>query len=177
MAEVTTLARPYAEAAFAFAKETGGVDEWSKVLGALAEVASLTEMQTLIARPNVDRFAVSAIFADAVKTNNQGVKNLLTMLAENKRLNVIGALSALFEELKAQANQNLTATVTAAFALSEQQTKQITEALTKKYGQTVEVEAIVDASMGAGAIVKVGDVITDASLKAQVAKLSAALTN
>jgi F-type H+-transporting ATPase subunit delta len=177
MAEVTTLARPYAEAAFAVAKDAGRIDQWSQVLGALAEVASMDDVKALLANPNVDRFAMAGVLAEAVKTTDAGVKNLLNTMAENKRLNVLGALSALFEEMKAQANENLTATVTAAYALSDAQVKQISDALSKKYGKAVDVTTTVNADMRAGAIVKVGDVVTDGSLTNQLAKLSAALTH
>jgi F-type H+-transporting ATPase subunit delta len=176
MAEVTTLARPYAEAAFAFASESNNVQGWSDALSALAEVASLEEMKAVIASPRADRNVIAGILADAIKTTDAGLKNLLGMMAENNRLSLLGAVSALFEEQKAQANQTLIATVTAAYALTEEQKASIIAALEKRMGGKVELTENTDSNMVAGVKITVGDYVIDGSFNAQLAKLSAALT-
>ncbi len=176
MAEKSTIARPYAQAAFDIARADGKLAGWSEMLQALAAVAADPAMQAVIADPAVDDEVVNGLFFDLCGNvlDDKG-RNFVRVLTENGRLEVLPEIAALFEEQRAEAEKTVAAEVISAFPLSDAQQQEIVAALKKRLGRDVSLETKVDASIVGGAIVRAGDLVIDASVNSQLEKLAASM--
>jgi F-type H+-transporting ATPase subunit delta len=176
MAELMTIARPYAEAAFAMAKEKNQLAQWSEELANLATIAADSAMQAMIANPAYSEENVLSVFESVMGANlTQEGKNLLNVMAENKRLAALPALSETFEELKALEEKRVRATVITAQEATVEQKKLLSAALNAKFDAEVEIQYEEDPSLIAGIKIKVGDWAIDGSAVSQLNKLGAAI--
>lgn len=176
MAEKSTIARPYAQAAFEIASQDGKLREWSDILNALAGVATDKAMQAVISDPDVEDEVVNGLFFDicgAVLSDK--AKNFVRVLTENKRLEVLPEIAALFDAQRAEAEKTVKAEVTSAFPLSDAQQEEIIDALKKRLGRDVSLETKIDSSIVGGAVVRAGDLVIDASATSQLEKLAASM--
>lgn len=176
MAELMTIARPYAEAAFATAKENNQLTEWSLELANLATIASDEAMQTMIANPSYAAADIISVFEAVMdsKLTKEG-KNLLTVMSENKRLEALPLLAEAFEKLKAVEEKRVLATVISARKATVEQKKQLSAALNAKFDAEVEITYEEDPSLIAGIRIKVGDWAVDGSAVSKLNKLGAAI--
>ena len=178
MAEATTIARPYAQAVFQLANDSGKLANWSDVLALLDAAVSDDAVSAVISNPNVasDQLVelLSAICGS--KLDKEG-KNFLKVLAENSRLNVISEIAANFDELKAESEKTVKAEVVSAFELTAPQQTKLAAALKKRLGCEVEINTTVDKSIVGGAIIRAGDMIIDGSITAQLDRLSSDLAH
>ncbi|WP_455208122.1 F0F1 ATP synthase subunit delta [Kaarinaea lacus] len=177
MAEKSTIARPYAEAVFSLAKEQSQLKQWSETLQAAAAVAMNNDMQALISNTNVSKDQVANLILDICgsKFSVEG-KNLVKLLADNRRLLLLGEIAAQYEELRAEEEKTIDAEVISAFEVSAAQQKQIAEKLKARLGREVSLSCRVDPTLLGGAIIKAGDLVIDGSTKGQIQKLSIELT-
>ncbi|MDG6774283.1 F0F1 ATP synthase subunit delta [Thiomicrorhabdus sp. ZW0627] len=176
MAELMTIARPYAEAAFAIAKEKNQLTEWSEELANLAAIASDEAMQAMIANPAYTDENVLSVFESVLGANLSAEgKSLLAVMAENKRLAALPDLSETFEELKAVEEKRVRATVISARKATVEQKKKLSAALNAKFDAEVEITYEEDPSLIAGIKIKVGDWAIDGSAVSQLNKLGAAI--
>ncbi|MEA3404655.1 MAG: F0F1 ATP synthase subunit delta [Pseudomonadota bacterium] len=176
MAELMTIARPYAEAAFATAKDNNQLAEWSEELANLATIASDETMQAMIANPSYAGSDIVSVFEAVMESNlTKEGKNLLTVMAENKRLAALPALAEAFEELKAIEEKRVRATVISARKATVEQKKQLSAALNAKFDAEVEITYEEDPSLIAGIRIKVGDWAVDGSAVSKLNKLGAAI--
>ncbi|WP_455200663.1 F0F1 ATP synthase subunit delta [Kaarinaea lacus] len=178
MAEKSTIARPYAEAVFALAKEQSKLKQWSDMLQAAAAVAMNDDMQAMISNTNVDKAQLANLILDVCggKFTAEG-KNLIKLLAENRRLPMLAEIAAQYEELRAEEEKTIDAEVIAPFEVSAAQQKQIAEKLKARLGREVSLSCSVDSTLLGGAIIKAGDLVIDGSTKGQIQKLSIELTH
>ena len=174
--DITTIARPYAEAVFAHARESGQIDAWSDALSVLSSIAGAPEMAEQIGNPNVPRKRLSdAILAIAGGDLSDEAKNLTRLLAENNRLSTLPEIAELFEGLKIE-NQGLREVhVLSAFDLNEAQLKGLATALKKRLGAEVELTVETDPSLIGGVEIRAGDLVIDGSVRAKLRKLSTEL--
>ncbi len=177
MAEKNTIARPYAQAAFEIAQAENDLKAWSDMLQFLAAVAADETMQSVIDNASLDAAKVVDLLLSVCgdKLNDKG-KNLVHVLAENRRLNVLPEVAALYETRRAEAEKTVEAEVASAFPLSDAQQKQIAAALKKRLGREVNLVARTDDSIIGGAIVRAGDLVIDGSVTGQLEKLTANLS-
>ena len=176
MAENSTIARPYAQAAFDIANEKGDLKSWSDMLQLIAAVASDAVLSDMISNPSIEREKVVEIIVDVCGDNlNDLAKNFVKVLADNGRLNVATEIALGFEEHRAEAEKTVEAEVTSAFPLSDAQAKSITEALKKRLGREVTLVANVDETIVGGAIIRAGDLMIDGSVNGQLDKLATTL--
>jgi F-type H+-transporting ATPase subunit delta len=176
MAELMTIARPYAEAAFATAKESNQLTEWSEQLANLATIASDDAMQAMIANPAYSEADILSVFEGVMETNlTKEGKNLLAVMAENKRLAALPEVAESFEELKAAEEKRVRATVISARKATVEQKKKLSAALNAKFDAEVEITYEEDPSLIAGVQIKVGDWAIDGSAVSQLNKLGAAI--
>ena len=178
MAEKSTIARPYAEAVFALAKEQSQLKQWSDTLNAAAIVATNADMQAMISNTNVDKAQLANLILDVCgsKFSAEG-KNLVKLLAENRRLPMLDEIAAQYEELRAEEEKTIDAEVVAPFEVSAAQQKQIAEKLKARLGREVTLSCRVEPTLLGGAIIKAGDLVIDGSTKGQIQKLSIELTH
>jgi F-type H+-transporting ATPase subunit delta len=177
MAEISTIARPYAVAAFKLGKETKSLAKWSEMLSLASAVASDAQMQAYIADPKVlDSNLQDAFLKVCGKTFNEQGQNLIKVLVEYGRLSVLPAISDAFEELKAQDEGVLDAQIIAAAKISAAETKDLVKRLEAKFGKKVEATVSVDPEIIGGIKIIVGDTVIDASVKGQLQNLAYTLT-
>lgn len=175
MAELSTLARPYAEAVFRLAKDKNALGEWSGRLATLAAIVSDAQMQAVIADPNTSVSQAAELIGSIASADEAG-KNLLTVLAGNDRLTLLPEISAQYEVLKAEAEGKLEATIVSAMEMNDAQKADVMAALKAKFGRDVEATVEIDESLIGGAVITVGDQVIDGSVKGRLQKMSAALT-
>ena len=175
MAELSTLARPYAEAVFRLAKEKNALGEWAERLAMLAAIVSDERMQAAIADPNTSAARAAELIASVADTG-EGGKSLLTVLAGNDRLTLLPEIAAQYEVLKAEAEGVLEATIVSALEMSEAQKAEVMASLKAKFGRDVDATVKVDPSLIGGAVITVGDQVIDGSVKGRLQKMAAALT-
>lgn len=176
MAENSTIARPYAQAAFDIAKEQGDLKGWSDMLQLVAAVTSDAVMSDMISNPSIEREKIVEIIVDVCAGNlNDTAKNFVKVLAENGRLNVVAEIALGYEEHRAEAEKTVEAEVTSAFPLSEAQAKSMTEALKKRLGREVTLITSIDESIVGGAIIRAGDLMIDGSVSGRLEKLATTL--
>jgi len=178
MAELSTIARPYAEAVFEIAHEAKKLAEWSEMLQYAAVIASDRDMLGIIGNANISREQVVNLFVDICgkKLSAEG-QNLIKLLAENHRLMVLPEISLQFETLKAEAEKTIEAEVIAAYEVSAAQQKKIAENLKKRLGREVTLTCRVDNSLLGGAIIKAGDLVIDGSTQGQIQRLAIELAS
>ena len=176
MAEKSTIARPYAQAAFEIAQEKGDLKSWSDMLQLIAAVASDSVMDDLIANPSIEREKVISIILDVCADKlSDAAKNFVKVLAENGRLNVAVEIAQGYEAHRAEAEKTVEAEVTSAFPLSDAQITSVTDALKKRLGREVNLVTKVDDSIVGGAIIRAGDLVIDGSISGQLDKLATTL--
>ena len=176
MSELTTLARPYAEALFRMAQGENDLAGWSARVQTLANIAADPQAARLIADPSVDLSRVAALIIDVAGASlGKRGANLVKLLAENGRLLVLPEISAQFETLKAVAEGVIEATITSAQALTQAQIDELVEGLKRKFNRAVNVQVAVDASLIGGAVIAVGDQVIDGSVKGRLQRMAFAL--
>ena len=177
MAELRTIARPYAEAAFGLAKEENAFAAWSEALSAMAAVVAAPEMKALIGNPALAPARLAELTASAAPGLSKSQKDLLSVLAENERLAALTEISGMYETLRNEAERVLAAEVTSAYPMSDAQVAEITGLLEKKHGKKVKVSVNVDPELIGGVSIAIGDEVMDASVRGKLARMQSALTN
>lgn len=178
MADRATIARPYARAAFAHAREGKDLAAWSKLLGSAALAVADPRVARLLNHPHVTAEQLVGLLVDASKkaAGAEG-RNFLMTLAENRRIGLLPEIAAQFEVLRAEVEGVVDVEVIAAREIAAPQEKRLTAALAKRLGREVRLHTRIDASLLGGAVLRAGDLVIDGSLKGRLARLDSALTN
>ena len=176
MAEKSTIARPYAVAAFELAREKNELAKWSDMLGFAAVVVADETMQDYIGNPAVEQETLTRLMLEVCGEQlNELGKNFIKVLVANKRLDVLPEIVVLYNELRADAEKTIEAEVISAFPLSDAQQSMLIEGLKKRLGREVNLISKVDENLLGGAIVRAGDLIIDGSVSGQLDKLATEL--
>lgn len=176
MAEPSTVARPYAEAAFRLAEGGNALGKWSEMLGALAMVAADPRVQLAVADPNLSDAQVAGLFISILSGRLTGeAENLLRVLAENKRIELLPEIRAQFEALKNEREGIIEAEVQSAFELTEAQVADLVQRLEKKTGRKVRAKVHINKELIGGVKLVLGDKVIDGSARAQLGALETAL--
>jgi F-type H+-transporting ATPase subunit delta len=176
MAELATVARPYAEALFRVA-QTGDMAAWSELVSQLAQVGANPDVQAFAANPNVTATDLVAALTSLVKAPvTPEATNFLTMLAENGRISLLPEIGAQFQALKNAQLGAADAEIASAFALTDAQVTELLGVLEKKFGRKLNPTVTVDPSLIGGVRVLVGDEVLDTSVRAKLQQMHAALT-
>jgi F-type H+-transporting ATPase subunit delta len=177
MAEIATVARPYAEATFKAALEKGTLDATADGLALLAVIAGDEQMRFVLSDPKIGATQKKELFgAIAGGRIDEISASLVSLLVDNHRDSLIAEIAAQFDELKREHERVVVARITSAQPLSDQQRNDIVSALEKRYGKKVEAELDVDPQLLGGARVQVGDQVIHASVRDALAQMAAALT-
>ena len=132
MAELTTIARPYAKAAFVFAKEQGALDKWEKMLGLAAAVAGDASMRAYLDQPELDDAAKVSAFAEVCGDElDESGRNFIAQLAHNKRLPLLPVILELFHALLAAEQQFTDVELVSAFEMDDAVAEKLVAALKK----------------------------------------------
>ena len=178
MAETTTIARPYAQAAFELARAENALPVWSEMLNFVAAVAKDPQIAALLNSPRVSRTQLADLFISVAgeRLNLQG-SNFIRLLAENRRLDVLTEIAALYQVMRAAAEGVLEAEMISAQPVSDAQRAQMTAALKARLQRDVNLTVSTDASLLGGAIIRAGDLVIDGSARGKLAKLAVALNH
>jgi len=175
MSQALTLARPYARAAFAIARDGGHLADWSQALAFAARVAADPQVAVLLGHPRLAQAdAVALLSPDGA---GEAFGRFLALLADNRRLALLPEIAGLYDELRNEAERVVKARVTSATALPGAEIETIKAALRKRFGREVEVETAVDESLIGGAVIDAGDVVIDGSLRGKLDRLQSALAS
>ena len=172
MSELTTVARPYAKAAFDFAVDKGAIEEWHGMLSFAAEVAKNDAMVEFLNGAASAESMAEVFIQVCGEQVNDSAQNLIKVMAENQRLVAMPAVVDLFAELRAEYEKEVDVEVTSAAVLSEAQKTALVANLEKRLARKVKLNCNVDETLVAGMIVKAGDTVIDSSARGQLNRLA-----
>jgi F-type H+-transporting ATPase subunit delta len=174
MAEPSTVARPYAEAAFKLADGSGSLAKWSEMLAALATVSQDQRVRAAVGDPNLSDAKVAGLFISILSLSGEG-ENFIRVLAENGRLDLLPEIHTQFHALRNEREGVIEAEVVSAFELSGAQLADLVQRLEKKTGRKVKAKVQLDKELIGGIKVVLGDKVIDGSARAQLSALETAL--
>lgn len=176
MADLSTLARPYAKAAFELAREEGKFQQWGEALNALAAAVKSPELAGLISHPSLFKDdladALSKGLGDAL---GREAAALVKLLVDNKRLPAAPFIAEQYDALRAEAESRVDVEITSAAEVPAAQQEQLTSAVSKRLSRRVVVSWKTDGSLLAGAVIRAGDLVIDGSISGELEKLRTAL--
>lgn len=176
MAEPSTIARPYAEAAFRLADAQGKLGDWSVAIANLSAVAADERVRTVIGDPAVSASKVAGLFISILVGKLTGeAENFVRILAENGRLDVLPEIRTQYESLKNEREAVVEAEVYTAFEMNPDQLADLVVRLEKKTGRKVRARVAVDPELIGGVRIVIGDKVIDGSARAQLGALANAL--
>jgi len=177
MAEIATIARPYAEALFRVA-QGGNLQAWSDLVSEMAQVAAVPELTALAANPRVTDAQVAETFMSVLKSPlNDEAKNFINALIENGRLSALPEIGVQFQVLKNAQQGSADAEIVSAFAMTDAQVAELLASLQKKFGRKLNPTVTVDQSLIGGVRVVVGDEVLDTSVRAKLQQMQIALAS
>ncbi len=178
MAEVSTIARPYAKAAFECAAQSKELTEWSSML-ALASIISQTDkVKLLLDNPSQGHAAKADTFIELCGDALSGsAKNFIRVLAEHKRLSALAAIALDFETLKASLEQSVDVEVASAFELSDGQQEKLKSALRGRWKKNINLQSKVDPSLIGGVVIRAGDMVIDGSIRGKLSQLAESINS
>ncbi|AKQ57604.1 F0F1 ATP synthase subunit delta [Bordetella hinzii] len=173
MAELSTVARPYAEALFGAAcDDKAGLAAWADLVGELAQVAANPDVREAMTDPRLDDAQRGQVFTSLIKSPlPQAARNFIDLLVQNDRLLLLPIIATQFVDLKNRHEGTAQAEITSAFEMSDAQVNELIAALEVKFGLKLKPHVTVDQSLIGGVRVAVGDQVLDTSVKAQLARL------
>ena len=172
MAELLTLARPYAKAAFAYASEQNATDVWSNALQVLSAAVQDEAFSAYLSRPELTPAQQVALFAKVLgEDQTVAVSNFLTLLAENGRLTLMPEIEAEYEQLKAQNTNTIDVVIESAFPIDATQELVLTHALKKRFNAEVKAEVVIKPELIAGVVIRAGDQVIDDSALNKLEKM------
>lgn len=177
MAELVTIARPYAEAIFALAKERDELSKWSDMLTLMVTVFDDPRIQAAIANPKVTKADIERlILAVCGEQIDANARNFIQLLVENGRLSAVAEIRRLFDLLKSEDEGIVEAQISSAFPLDGQELEKIVSLLSKRYQKNISPTVDVDSDLIGGITIQVGDKVWDASVRGRLQEMAAALT-
>lgn len=185
MADNNTIARPYAEAAFAVANEASNLAGWSAALDAAGALIADGQVAEFLGNPSLtddqrlqflrELFGSAGDASAVISGSDAKGSNFLKLLLEYGRVGVLPEIAERFDELKAAVENTVDVTITSAAPMSDAQQKAVVDALKKRLGRDVRLETQIDETLIGGAVIRAGDVVIDGSLRSRLTSLSNAL--
>jgi F-type H+-transporting ATPase subunit delta len=177
MADKTTIARPYARAAFQEARAAKRLGPWSEALHIGGAVVEDPRVHSLLGNPHVTPQQLAQLVTDIAgpRLDERG-HNFVQMLAENRRLAYLPEIAKLFDGLKDAEEGVVDVTVTSAAPLAEDQQRTLSEALARKLKREVRLHTATDPALIGGAVLRAGDLVIDGSLRSRLERIAYELT-
>ena len=176
MSELTTLARPYAKAAFEFAIEKKNLSTWTEMLGFLALVVKDSTMVKFLDSPSVttEKAAEAMLKVSEGKLDSQAA-NFVSLLASNGRLELLPEILSLYGNYRANHEKTVEVELSSAVELTEKQLTDLNSTLETKLGRKVNINCQTDPTLMGGMIVRAGDLVIDASIRGKLNDLADSL--
>jgi F-type H+-transporting ATPase subunit delta len=178
MAELSTVARPYAEALFSVAQGSGEkLDGWLAAVNDLAGLMAHPQVAEVVADPNLDHEQVFSLLTGMMKAPLPAAgANFVKLVIENQRLAVLPEVATQFRVLKNRAEGVADCLIETAFPLADGQVSELVASLSKKFGQKLKPEVRVNPELIGGVRASVGDQVLDGSVRARLTEMQTALT-
>lgn len=166
------IARVYANALFGVAKEEGSLDEVRDQLGEFADaLAESRDLQVFLFSPYFSSGEKRDGIAKAISGGNTELVNFLELLAEKHRMPAIFRIRRRFDELWAAENRHLEVRLTAAVPLDEGVVERVGDEIKRKTNMEIDLSSEVDPDIIGGLVLRVGNMVLDASLRAKLDRL------
>ena len=177
MAEHLTVARPYAEAAFALARDQNALPVWSGMLRLVASVAADPQMRNALMSPKLGTAEKESLFLSVVgdRLSPEG-RSFVRVLIESDRIALMPEIRTLFEARKDTAENVARATIESALPLTAEQEASLQAALKRRFGKTIETTVTVNSALIGGARITVGDTVIDGSVLGKLTAMANQLT-
>ena len=177
MIEPTTLARPYARAAFEHARAADALAAWQEALAELAAITADTKVSSALRDPNQTAEQRAATLARLVGADlPKAIGNLLAIMADNGRLSLLAEVSSLFNQLKQAVESTVAVHVTSAYPLSDAETQQLSNTMQERLARSITLTSDTDPSLLGGALIRADDLVIDGSVRGRLNKLAGTLT-
>ena len=176
MAERATIARPYAKAAFEYARTAHAFAEWSQGLRLAAQIVADPRVAAVTMNPHWTAADRAGLVTDVAGAGlSDGMRNFVRVLAENHRLPLLPEVAAHYEVLRASVENTIDVDVVSAVALNDAQAAKLEAALSARLKRRVRMQTSIDAALLGGAVVRAGDLVIDGSLRGRLARLATEL--
>jgi F-type H+-transporting ATPase subunit delta len=176
MAELATIARPYAEAAFSLARDSQTLAAWSQMLKFAASLVTDDRVAKALDNPRLDSAAKESLLLSIGGDRfDEPARNFIRVLVESERVSLLPQIATMFDTLKSDAESTANATIESAFELTDAQRSELQSALEKRFGRKIETTVRVNPDLIGGARVTVGDAVLDGSIQAKLAAMHAQL--
>ncbi len=171
--QLTTIARPYAIAAFEFARDKNALPAWESMLEAASLLTQDASLQQLLTDPRVTSQQLAGLYEDVLASVlNPDIKNFIRLLADYGRLAVLPDIAELFKAYRAEQEKKLNVQVTSAVQLSDDYRQKLVKGLTKRLNREIMLECEIDPALLGGAIVTAGDVVIDGSIRGKLDRMA-----
>lgn len=178
MAEISTLARPYARAAFEYADANSALDGWLEQLAMAAAITGEEQVRAVLSRPALTTHKQAELFIELCgDVVSAPMANFLRVLAANRRLTLLPEISDQFAALRAAREKSIDVHVISAFELSQDARDRLADVLGRKLEREVRLSNETDSSLLGGLLIRAGDTVIDGSVRGRLNKLAEALTN
>lgn len=178
MADFTSIARPYARAAFACAIDKNNLDAWSALLKQAVRIINEKSMQNLLKNPCIDKMVAYECLLKFCKTVIfPSGKNFLKLMAVNQRLLVLPKVEGLIEGYKAELAKEVTAYIISAVVLTKMEEEALEKVLSERFQSHIKLVCRTDKSLLGGLVIRVGDLVIDDSVRGKLERLRATLVN
>ena len=171
MAEFTTIARPYAKAAFDFAVESNNIDQWLEMITFAGQIASDDAVVKMLKATTAANEAADLMIKLGGEQLNENGQNFMKVLAQNERLLVLPEVSVLLTQYVDEYNKKVDAEITSATELNDAQQADLAASLEKRLARKVQLNVSIDKSLIAGVIIRVGDLLIDSSVRGTLERL------
>ena len=176
MSESSNIARPYAQAVFELARDSGRFDEWSDSLKSLCEIVEHPDIGAMINDPRITRDQILDVMLEIGGDGfDEQTGNLVRILGHYRRLAAIPMIARQYESLRAQEEGIIEAELETAFEIEDEQRSSLVAALQKRLGRKVRLTSNVNPDLLGGVVVRAGDWVIDGSVRARLEKLSSSL--
>jgi F-type H+-transporting ATPase subunit delta len=176
VAERATVARPYAKAAFEYARGANALAGWSQALQTVSEIVADPRVAHLTKSPSLTAADLADLVIDVAQPKlDAGMQNFVRVLAENHRLLLLPEIAAHYEQFRSAVENTVDVEVTSAVPLNDAQSQKLKQALSTRLKRQVRMRMAVDATLLGGAVVRAGDLVIDGSLKGRLERLATEL--
>jgi len=173
MAELSTIARPYAEAVFELAKETGDFSQWSDILNFLQAIIENPQMSEVVDNPQVDKTTLTDLWLALCDTQmSEAGKNLVKLLVDHRRLRAIPHIVRQYEAFKANYQGYIQVDIASPYEVTPLQQQELESILQRRLGKAIDFNITIDQSLIGGWLIRAGDQVIDASIKGRLQQLA-----
>ncbi|MCK0714869.1 F0F1 ATP synthase subunit delta [Chromohalobacter sarecensis] len=177
MAETSTVARPYAKAAFEYARDHKALEVWSEQLTSAAQtVADATFAAKVVGNPKLSQGQKTELLLDICGELDESLRNFLRSVGSQGRLAALPAIAEQFDALRAREEKRVDVTIVSAFDLDAAQQDKLAIALKKRLNREISITTQVDRALMGGVILRAGDTVIDGSVRGRLNRLRDALS-